>query len=70
MAKVYGKGRTGGAGIGRARVIRADGTAGPIRYSVPRIPWWNLTAWLWAARRYFAMKNEDEQWLKSRERSE
>lgn len=65
---VQQRAKTGGAGIGRARMIRADGTPGPIRYSLPRIPWWRLTAWLWAARRYFAMKQEDKKWL--RERSE
>lgn len=69
VRKRLGLGRTGGTGIGRARLIKAAGgitpEPGAVHYSIPRAPWWRLTHWLWAARRYFTMRQEDKRWAKS-----
>ncbi len=53
--------RSHGVGIGRARVLRADGTT-EIHYSLPDVAWWNFKARAWVRRRLKVMREEDRTW--------
>lgn len=57
--------------MGRVRVERvqpdgsyARGGIESIEYSLPKVKWWNLTGWLWLARRIYAAHQEDQEWLR------
>lgn len=54
--------KSGRTAMARARVIRADGTKDQIEYSVPRVVWWNLMAFVWRYKRLWAYLKEDWKW--------
>lgn len=54
--------KSGQAAIARARVLKADGTKGRIEYSVPRIAWWNVVAFVWRFKALVRYLREDRKW--------
>lgn len=52
--------------IARARVIHADGSKGPIEYSVPKLRWWNLMGFVWRFKRLCVYLLEDWKWRRDR----
>lgn len=54
--------KSGRTAMTRARVIRADGSKGPIEYSVPRVAWWNLMGFVWRYKALVRYLKEDWQW--------
>lgn len=54
--------KSGRTAMARARVIRADGTKDQIEYSVPRVAWWNLMAFVWRYKALIRYLKEDWKW--------